>query len=187
MNFSRVQTDVGSRRTRSALSGYGLSRIEDATSPPSYPPQNACAVKSTVLHSWKEIAAYMCRGVRTVQRWESLGLPVHRPLGKSRSAVLAFSEELDCWLQQTPIQSKANCDSGDDLHTLLELSQHVHGVHKALLANKQRQTPKVQELVKRLEQTVTELRFLINAATVAEVGQTLALYKAMQRKQANAV
>src|SRR3954463_10845884 len=31
------------------------------------------------LDSWKEIAAYLRRGVRTVQRWErDEGLPVHR-------------------------------------------------------------------------------------------------------------
>ena len=59
-----------------------------------------------ILNSWKEIANYLGRGVRTVQRWErDLGLPVHRPKGKDRSAVLAFPEELDKWLQQTPVRS----------------------------------------------------------------------------------
>ena len=64
--------------------------------------QNAPA-KSTVLNSWKEIAVYLGRGVRTVQRWEhDLGLPVRRPRGKSRSAVIAMSDELDAWLRQAP-------------------------------------------------------------------------------------
>jgi len=59
-----------------------------------------------ILNSWKEIANYLGRGVRTVQRWErDLGLPVHRPKGKDRSAVLAFPEELNAWLQQTPVRS----------------------------------------------------------------------------------
>ena len=32
------------------------------------------------LDSWKEIAAYLRRDIRTVQRWEKQeGLPVHRP------------------------------------------------------------------------------------------------------------
>ena len=58
---------------------------------------------SGVLNSWKEIAAYLDRGVRTVQRWESaLRLPVHRPTGKNRSAVLALREEIDDWLRHTP-------------------------------------------------------------------------------------
>lgn len=59
-----------------------------------------------ILNSWKEIANYLGRGVRTVQRWErDLRLPVHRPKGKDRSAVLAFPEELNAWLQQTPVRS----------------------------------------------------------------------------------
>jgi phage terminase Nu1 subunit (DNA packaging protein) len=59
-----------------------------------------------VLNSWKEIAAYMGRGVRTVQRWEQhLGLPVHRPQGKDRSAVVAMREELDHWLAKTPVRA----------------------------------------------------------------------------------
>ena len=60
----------------------------------------------SILNSWKEIANYLGRGVRTVQRWErDLGLPVHRPKGKDRSAVVAFPEELNTWLQQTPVRS----------------------------------------------------------------------------------
>ncbi|HZD95904.1 MAG TPA: hypothetical protein VE133_16710 [Candidatus Sulfotelmatobacter sp.] len=56
-----------------------------------------------VLNSWKEVASYMGRGVRTVQRWEQeLGLPVRRPRGKSRSAVIAFKSELDRWLHNAP-------------------------------------------------------------------------------------
>src|SRR5947209_6288451 len=55
-------------------------------------------VHSGVLDSWKEIAAYLNRTVRTVQRWEKLeGLPVHR-LGHSRQAtVRAYPAELDEW------------------------------------------------------------------------------------------
>ncbi len=56
-----------------------------------------------VLNSWKEIAQYLGRGVRTVQRYEhDLGLPVRRPRGKSRSAVIALSEDLDRWLRCAP-------------------------------------------------------------------------------------
>ncbi|HZU31047.1 MAG TPA: hypothetical protein VFB79_08035 [Candidatus Angelobacter sp.] len=60
-------------------------------------------VNADVLNSWKEVATYMGRGVRTVQRWEQeLGLPVRRPRGKSRSAVIALKNELDRWLKETP-------------------------------------------------------------------------------------
>ena len=53
------------------------------------------------LNGWKEIASHLGRGVRTVQRWESIGLPVHRPHGKVRSAVVAESDELDQWVRAT--------------------------------------------------------------------------------------
>lgn len=57
------------------------------------------AVEQRVLTSWKEIGAYMGRGVRTVQRWEQhFGLPVRRPSCESHSAVMAFPEEIDAWV-----------------------------------------------------------------------------------------
>jgi hypothetical protein len=68
--------------------------------------RNLSAPDVQVLHSWKEIASYLGRGVRTLQRYESnLGLPVHRPLGKARSSVLAFKDEIDRWLKETPLAS----------------------------------------------------------------------------------
>jgi hypothetical protein len=61
-----------------------------------------------LLNSWKEIASYLGRGVRTVQRWESqMGLPVHRPAGKDHSAVLAFSSELDEWLNRDAVRNSS--------------------------------------------------------------------------------
>ncbi len=56
--------------------------------------------ESAVLSSWKDIARYMGKGVRTVQRWEHhLGLPVRRPNGAAhKSAVLLDRSELDAWL-----------------------------------------------------------------------------------------
>lgn len=60
-------------------------------------------MNAEVLNSWKEIAAYLGRGVRTVQRWEQeLGLPVRRPRGKERSAVIALRPDLDAWLHRVP-------------------------------------------------------------------------------------
>lgn len=51
------------------------------------------------LDSWKEIAAYVGRDVRTVIRWEQKGgLPVYRvPVGQ-RQAVYAFRHEIDEWM-----------------------------------------------------------------------------------------
>src|SRR5690348_11005745 len=57
-------------------------------------------MENSVLNSWKEIATYAGRGIRTVQRWErELGFPVHRPRGKQRSAVIAIKQEIDLWLR----------------------------------------------------------------------------------------
>jgi hypothetical protein len=54
---------------------------------------------AAVLTSWKDIARYMGKGVRTVQRWEQdFGLPVRRPLGSSKKAVLARPRDLDAWV-----------------------------------------------------------------------------------------
>jgi hypothetical protein len=53
---------------------------------------------SPVLSGWKQIANYLQKGVRTVQRYErEMGLPIHRPAG-SQSAVVANKAELDDWL-----------------------------------------------------------------------------------------
>lgn len=50
------------------------------------------------LSSWKEIAAYLRREVRTVIRWEKeRGLPVHRVPGGPGGSVFAFADELDKW------------------------------------------------------------------------------------------
>jgi TolB-like protein/Flp pilus assembly protein TadD len=51
--------------------------------------------------SWKEIAAYLRRDVRTVQRWEARnGLPIHRhsTAPAKGSPVYAYRSELDTWL-----------------------------------------------------------------------------------------
>ncbi len=62
-----------------------------------------------ILNGWKEISSYTKRSVRTVQRWEArLGLPVYRPALKDRSAVVAFSDELDLWI------SRASPEVGDE-------------------------------------------------------------------------
>jgi len=53
-----------------------------------------------LLNSWKEIAAFLHGGVRTVQRWErNLGLPVHRPGVPRSGPVFAFRGELEQWLR----------------------------------------------------------------------------------------
>jgi hypothetical protein len=55
--------------------------------------------QNRVLTSWKEIAAYLGKGVRTVQRWEEdFGLPVRRPTHSDKSAIIARTRDLDAWI-----------------------------------------------------------------------------------------
>src|SRR3984957_2806633 len=49
------------------------------------------------LGSWKEIAAYLKRDERTVRRWESEGLPVHRKVHKKQASVFAYKAEIEAW------------------------------------------------------------------------------------------
>ena len=50
------------------------------------------------LDSWKEIARYLGRKVRTVQRWEKLeGLPVRRHRHHGGGSVFALRQEIDAW------------------------------------------------------------------------------------------
>ena len=55
--------------------------------------------EAKLLTSWQEIASYLGKGVRTVQRWEyGLGLPVSRPKKSGTHIVLSSTDELDQWL-----------------------------------------------------------------------------------------
>ena len=50
------------------------------------------------LQSWKEIASYLERDIRTAIRWEKReGLPVRRHTAGRRSSVYAYRSELDAW------------------------------------------------------------------------------------------
>lgn len=63
------------------------------------------------LESWKEIAVYLNRSVRTVRRWErEESLPVHRHMHRTLASVYANKSELEAWrqsLQRAPAPSPA--------------------------------------------------------------------------------
>jgi predicted DNA-binding transcriptional regulator AlpA len=66
-----------------------------------------------VLNSWKEVAQYVGRSTRTLQRWErELGFPIHRPQGKQRSAIVAIPDEIDTWIQKTPTSATRDPERG---------------------------------------------------------------------------
>jgi hypothetical protein len=91
-----------------------------------------------ILNGWKEISNHIERGVRTAQRWEvRLGMPVHRPALKDRSAVVAFTDELDCWLSRTaPDTLSANREGSDE--TLIRVHQNLSALalHTSELASR---------------------------------------------------
>ena len=69
-----------------------------------------------ILSGWKEIANYLGKGVRTVQRYEDLlGLPVRRPAGHPSGSVIATRAELDGWVQASPIRKEFRLRSAMDL------------------------------------------------------------------------
>jgi TolB-like protein/tetratricopeptide (TPR) repeat protein len=57
--------------------------------------------RANILESWKEIASYLNRNVRTCQMWEQgHGLPIHRLDGSPKAHVFAYKDELDAWLER---------------------------------------------------------------------------------------
>ena len=69
------------------------------------------APRDQKLDSWKEIANYLGREVRTVQRWEKAdGLPVRRLLHAKRGSVYAFAAELDAWVTSREPSDVAGSD-----------------------------------------------------------------------------
>jgi hypothetical protein len=60
------------------------------------------ATMPAVMTSWKELAQYLGKGVRTVQRWENqFGLPVRRRnTTLSKCSIFALPEEIDAWIRQ---------------------------------------------------------------------------------------
>ena len=61
----------------------------------------AASAPAEKLDSWKEIAAYLKRDIRTVQRWEKYeGLPAHRHQHTKKPTVYAYKSELDAWFRE---------------------------------------------------------------------------------------
>jgi hypothetical protein len=130
----------------------GIARIPQLVRP--------VTIHSGVLNSWKEIATYLGRGVRTVQRWEAeLQLPVHRPRGKNRSAVMAFRAELNEWLSHTPLE----CDNKKNSNALLEIAHEMQELASKLFtaANSQAHS-EGEKLVETAGAIAQRLELLIN-------------------------
>jgi len=70
-----------------------------------------------IFHSWKEIAAYLKREVRTCLRWEKeLNLPVHRiNKNSTHSKVFTYKSEIDNWLQERANNNLVNTGKNSHL------------------------------------------------------------------------
>jgi hypothetical protein len=97
----------------------------------------------TRLDSWKDIAHYLNRNVRTVQRWEMLeAMPVHRHCHDTGHSVYAYKQEIDAWrsnrsqekrptvrvssIRQTPLGSLARAEQPALLRLLEVIAEHLH-------------------------------------------------------------
>ena len=108
-----------------------------------------------ILSSWKEIAAYLGKGVRTVQRWEvELELPVRRPAPGAKHVVLAFPAELDDWvknakLRETAAEQPVQRTQGTMLLRMrnYELRQRMNALVQTTLERSKRSYEQAQKLV----------------------------------------
>ena len=108
---------------------------------------------STALGSWKEIAQFLGKGVRTVQRWErEMRLPVHRPRGKARGVVIAFPDELQRWatnrllaMDSESLQAQSKKLS-EELARLRDQSEHLFAASDHLRQELQRILKRAKEL-----------------------------------------
>jgi hypothetical protein len=83
------------------------------------------AANREVFSGWKDIANYLGKGVRTVQRYEKeLMLPVRRPTGP-RGSVLATKAELDRWVSSATMRKTP---SGLEIQRLRETIQQIRNI-----------------------------------------------------------
>jgi hypothetical protein len=74
------------------------------------------------LNGWKEIAAYLGKSVRSVQRWEAtLGLPVHRIKTPDGQIVYSERKEIDDWRRRLEAQPVPEPENPADPETLPEI------------------------------------------------------------------
>ena len=108
---------------------------------------------SQFLSGWKEIATYLGKGVRTVQRYERhLGLPIRRPAGKSAGSVVATRAELDAWVKASPIREVYS------LNNPLPEYEYSNRTMKKSLSEMRRLRDQMFSLRKELSNSLSSLR-----------------------------
>ncbi|HKR32428.1 MAG TPA: hypothetical protein VJT08_18240 [Terriglobales bacterium] len=89
-----------------------------------------------ILNSWKEVSQYVGRGVRTLQRYErTLGFPIRRVAGRPHTSVMAFSDEIDTWLDGRSRGTHLNTTSAAGYDDWVPESASVTTSRKLLLSS----------------------------------------------------
>ena len=141
-----------------------------------------------ILNSWKEVAGYLGRGVRTAQRYErDFGLPVHRPAAKMRGSVIAFTDQLDKWLEETPVgydgepahrQHRAlPAWSSERSQQLGQATQQLLGNDALLCSSLETLKGKIKQQQKSLDSEPDKFRLLVIEDDTKDVMQSLVALK----------
>jgi hypothetical protein len=112
------------------------------------------------VHSWKEIAAYMGRSIRTVQRMEKFGLPVRRITTSVKASVSADSRDIDIWLASARAHGVANAQSAEQiflrgsLKEALSMSRALRKEMVKLREERRQDMIVLKDLVQQLKRTM---------------------------------
>jgi hypothetical protein len=92
---------------------------------------------ASILTCWKDIARYVGKGIRTVQRWEQeSGFPVRRTKPGDKGSVLAVPSEIDSWVKSQQLTNNAELDLATcrrSLHELQVENREIRAENRELL------------------------------------------------------
>ncbi len=120
-----------------------------------------------VFSSWKEIAFFFGKSVRTVQRWErTLALPVIRPENTTGNIILARVADLESWMKQ-PLIREAHVRTSDTsqewAQSRLECRRRVERM-EALLTDLSRHTERLKRNTSAMSQSCLRMKALSTRA-----------------------
>ena len=125
--------------------GSGILKQERVCDLVTQPATESAKNAPAKLDSWKEIADFLHRGVRTVQRWERTeALPVRRHKHLKRGSVFAFSSDLEQWLRGRQLGFRVKPRS--DLTELQDLNHQIVDQFRRLRALSMQQATLAMEL-----------------------------------------
>jgi len=127
--------------------------------------------KVGLLNSWKEIAAYLGRGVRTVQRWETMGLPVRRLNNGRRAPVVADTRDIDAWFESAQAHGFTIRQSSDQLlfrGALVASIQQARLLRSELVRLREIQKTHLAKLISTIERLETCCNVIDNAKRAVE-------------------